>query len=376
MGDYRTAAHFKSQWEPLRDFLSEHGASLPAGAPARRIRILSPFRTEIGPSFDLYIGQTGWRWTDWGDTDPKGQPLNGTIIDLMILHGGARDATDAIGRLCRRYGDPVPADRPGVPDGDAGRRKRGFSGVLAASTETVLPPAAAETVEAGVETGFFLRYANRGIRSDIGTGYLASRGLSSRVYPHLHDCSWSPLSDSSVRFYGVGLRNLAGDWNVRAGMRNKAKSRLLVRADRDQKERGGLSVVRVGDARTWDVVEGMLSGMALVDAGFCDGALLVLNGTGNAGKAVEILAQTAAKNPDVAIRLHLDGDHKADGANGILLNAVPSARDYRPIYLAQQGGAGGDPLDYWAADRDGMRAALADRTAEIENEFRGRGIAA
>ena len=45
-------------------------------------------------------------------------------------------------------------------------------------------------------------------------------------------------------------------------------------------------------------------------------------------------------------------------------------------YLAQWKGAGGDPLDFWASDPDGMRVALGARTAEIKNEVQERMVAA
>lgn len=382
MGDFDLARHFKEDWTVLRDYLTRKGASLPAGVPSRRIKILSPFRVENTPSFDLHQGSTGWRWTDWGDVGDHGGPANGTVIDLLLRHeAGIKTVSDALTLLCRRYGDPVPADRPGTPDDGAGRRKKTFQAVLkvSADQDTPLPSAGDEDneVEDGIELGYVMNYANRGVTSTIGTRYLASRGLSSHIHGMLHDCCWSPLGDQSRRYYGVGLPNRAGDWNVRCGMRDKARSRLLVRVDRNRKERGGPAVLKVGGERTWDVVEGILSGMALVDAGFCRGALPVLNGTGNARRAaLDILVRTAADNPDVAIRLHLDGDDRAVHANACLLDLVPTAQDYRPVYLAQRKGAGGDPLDFWASDPDGMRVALVARTAEIKNEVQERMVAA
>lgn len=377
MGDFDLARHFREDWTVLRDYLVGKGASLPTGAPARRIKIISPFRRENTPSFDVHLGTNGWRWTDWGDVGDGGGPANGTVIDLLLSHEpGIKTASDALALLCCRYGDPVPPDRPDTPDEDAGRRKRVFQRVLGPSAEQAVAPLAAREDADGVEgdeLGYFLRYANRGVSSKIGVGYLASRGLSPRVHHLLHDCCWSPLGDPSRRYYGLGLPNRSGDFNVRCGMRDKSRSRLLVRADRDQKEQGGPSVVKVGAERTWDVVEGMLSGMALVDAGFCRGALLVLNGTGNAQRAaLDILTRTATQSPDVAIRLHLDGDDRAVQANACLLDLVPAAQDYRPVYLAQRDGDGGDPLDFWAADPDGMRAALEARATEIEKEIQER----
>lgn len=109
MGDFDLAGHFKEDWTVLRDYLSSRGASLPAGAPSRRIKILSPFRVANTPSFDLHQGSTGWRWTDWGDVGDGGRPANGTAIDLLLSHEpGIKTVSDGLALLCCRYGDPVP----------------------------------------------------------------------------------------------------------------------------------------------------------------------------------------------------------------------------------------------------------------------------
>lgn len=340
--------HFAADWRYLRDYLTDKGAQrLPPSGPARPLTILSPpgIRIEHTPSFTLrwLPAKAAWGWRDWSDGS------HGTLIDLVIRHEGAAGCGAALRWLCLRFGSPGEA----VPHPPSSANRPPPS-----SSPHPLPASAPAD-----EGGFVLRWANeRPVKMALNQEYLARRGLSERVYGYLHDVCWSPSDNLNRRYYGVGLPNLRGDWNVRAGMTDKRRSRLYVRSTTNPStgvessggpltgaESWALTRLKAGAARVYDVVEGALSGMALIDSGVASGALLILNGVGNAGAAAELLTRTATLHPDVVIRLHLDGDAAGAAAAARIVEAVPAAQNMQPLYaaLGEEAGDEVDPLDAW-----------------------------
>jgi hypothetical protein len=302
----------KRDYDLLRWFLEREGAvGVPASPPPYSVKIKSPFRNENTASFQ--------------------------IRRIPEQSGQHQD-------LCDR---DVPAPRRAPePRADGGAGKDG---------RTVL-----------VLISYGNKMREKGVRMEVNRKYLASRGLSPRVYRHLYDVAYRSSAEPARTLYGVGLPNRMGDWNVRNGMKSKALSKCLVEGLPEQRVNGGgggCTIAEIGPGRAVDVVEGMLSGMALVDAGFAVGKLLILNGGGNDAVAARTLARTAAVNPDVQIRLHLDGDKIGNKARATILDAVPSALDLSYLYVGR-----GDPLDFWAADRNGMQRALNDALREAQHQ--------
>ncbi|PGH59263.1 hypothetical protein CRT60_01120 [Azospirillum palustre] len=275
----------------INDLLSDLGHQPARRDGNRRTWYISPIRAaENTASFAVFAD--GARWADYGEGE------GGDIIDLVRrLYPDLTTTPEALQALSEMTGRIDTARQRRIEAGDAWVVQRG------AERGEVDEPFAVTRV-ADVTYDALIDYARR-------------RGIGRRTLQLTRQVHFRDLT-SGKAFFGLGVKNLSGGYDVR----NSAWKGVVGPKD--------VAWLRAGDERVVDVVEGLFDALALIESGLAKGQVMVLCGVGMRRRGAELLARLPA---DVEIRLHLDQDRGGRGATADILEAVPRATDVSARYV-------------------------------------------
>jgi hypothetical protein len=172
---------------PLDEFL-EHLGQVCAKVSGGRKWYRAPWREEKTPS--LVLTKDRFAWYD------HGEGTGGSIIELAMRYGDLRDVSDALGYIERAVGGGYslqPARMEYKP------------------VETELP------YYELIRSGNFRAYIGRGLSK--GARYLTSRSIyPDAVLPYVKDVKFNVRNDAKKIFYGIGIENNSGGFEVRSDM--------------------------------------------------------------------------------------------------------------------------------------------------------------
>ncbi|GAB4020632.1 toprim domain-containing protein [Spirosoma migulaei] len=171
----------------------------------------SPFREETDESFHTSFINGKWIWKDFGD-------IGGTVIDFVMRHEGYTSVRDALGYLKQNFGgaksrksnDPKPAPAPDLFSFHQQPHREAVENFLESELEFI----SANPIKNPV----IMSYLNgeRCIPASI-----AKRYLQEIRYKH---------TASGKEYFGFGIQNQAGGWEVRpASSKYKFKAPLIAR---------------------------------------------------------------------------------------------------------------------------------------------------